>query len=441
MSGSSSYKSLSLFLLNRLVLSKRSGSLIRRTARLSFFAITISVAVFFIVIFVMNGMNQNIRDRLQALDPHLAIESFEQNINSDEKPKIENAIRLVGEEHSSSVLQFERFDLILRSIDGQFRGVQVLGYNEVGLNYWMKRLVDLRRKEGKPLHSMTSLEDEDAANPMQQGLHLQKDEIAIGIDLSRMLGVLEGDEVTLIPTETLLLSQLETPVFQKVVVKKILSTDLYDLDSKLVLYNRDLTLRGFSSSPSRELGFHFWLNRVDQIAKTKKYLQAEIEKLNMQSLPRIETWQEKNSDLFFALMLEKLMIGFFLGLAGLVASSSILTVLALIMSQKKHDIAILKTIGLSHRDTQMIFTKIGLAISGAGILVGTFIGVAVSFYIQLYPIEILPSIYYDSTIPALVDLRFVGIVIFVATILSVVGCYFPARATLKIQPAILLKTR
>ncbi len=391
----------------------------------------------------MNGMNQNIRDRLLALDPHVVLEGYSQSQNLNESEKIKSLVETI-ESQNQSAIEFERFDLILRSIDGQFRGVQVLGYDQAGLSYWKNRLNELRKKEGKPLSATfisDTTETTDVDNASLNDLQLGPDEIAIGIDLSRMLGVLEGDEVTLIPTETLLLSQLETPVFQKVIIKKILSTDLYDLDSKLVLYNRETTLKQFSDSPSREVGYHFWFDKSSEIPGIKNKLIADVAAMQMQTQPRIETWQEKNSDLFFALLLEKLMIGLFLGLAGLVASSSILTVLALLMSQKKHDIAILKTIGLSHHHTKMIFTKIGLAISGSGIVMGTVIGVSLSYYIQYNPVEILPSIYYDSSIPAQVNLNFVGIVIFVAFFLSVLGCYLPARATLKIHPAILLKTR
>jgi lipoprotein-releasing system permease protein len=61
----------------------------------------------------------------------------------------------------------------------------------------------------------------------------------------------------------------------------------------------------------------------------------------------VETWQDRNGALFYALRLEKMMIGIFLGLAGLVAATSILTVLALLMSQKRRDIALLMTLGMS----------------------------------------------------------------------------------------------
>lgn len=417
---------LSFYLLKKLVLSPRSGSLIRRTARLSFVAIVLSVSVFFIVMFVMNGMNQNIRSRLFALDPHLSI------VIEDNKTSVQTTTEKLFTQipTAMAVVPYTKYDLIIRTMDGQFRGSQVVGYDQEGLTSWKNRLVELRAKEGK----WTSVNDRE--------FDLAKNEIAVGIDLARMLGVLEGDEVTLIPAETLLMSQLETPQFQKVVVKYIITTDLYDLDSKLVLFNHQNSLQIFAHSLSKEIGYHLWLNNVfgtgsvySMVDNIKEFYLTEIPNL------KIESWKEKNSDLFFALFLEKTIIGLFLGLAGLVASSSILTVLVLIMSQKKNDIAILKTLGLSRRATLSLFAKIGLIISGGAVGLGTVIGVGVSFYIENYPLKILPNIYYDSSIPAQVDMRLVIYVVGVSLVLSILGCYLPARATLKIQPAILLKTR
>ena len=271
------------------------------------------------------------------------------------------------------------------------------------------------------------------SNITDQTLDLGENEIAIGVDLARSLSLLEGDELTLIPPETLLLSSLETPLFQKVVVKKILVTDLYDLDSKLVLFNGDVSLKRFSNTLSRKTGFMIWFNSVDTVDKLKEKLAAK----NIES----ESWIEKNSDLFFALKMEKLMIGTFLGLAGLIASSSVLTVLALLMSQKKHDIAIIKTLGLSQRKTLMLFTKIGLWISGGAISLGTIIGLGISLYIEYNPVNILPNIYYDSSIPSYVEISFVVAVLTVATVLAFLGSYLPAKVTLKIQPAILLRQK
>lgn len=407
---------LSLLFIQKLILSTRSGALIRRITILSFIAIVISLTSFFIVLFVMNGMNLNIKKRIMALEPHLT---------TFQKPADDQAVKeILGE---GDVINFQNFDLILRTIDGQFRGAQATGYDEEGLKTWMTHLRKMKGlQESNKFQS--SVYDEDFNT-----LNLQANEVALGADLARSLGLLEGDEITLIPPETLLLSSLETPLFQKVTVRRIITTDLYDLDSKLVMFNLSKTLLSFAKTLSLKRGYHAWLSSPGRADGIKKDLAAK----NILS----ETWQEKNSDLFFALLMEKSMIGVFLGLAGLIASSSVLTVLALLLSQKKRDIAIIKTLGLSQKKTLWLFTKMGLWISCSAIVLGTVIGLSVSYYLQYNPVHLLPNIYYDSSLPALVDLSFVFGVLLISFVLAFLGSYLPARATLKIQPALLLRQK
>lgn len=411
-----SAKSLSYFFLKKLVLSERSGSLIRRITILSFIAISLSLTAFFIVLFVMNGMNRNIKSRILSLEPHLTtLATSIKNVDSH--------LEFLKNTEGSEPLKYQKLDLILRTMDGQFRGAEAIGYTTAGLQAWEKRLHQVKNKN----HRRFSDEEETSA------LDLQKNEVAIGVDLARAIGLLEGDELVLIPPETLLLSSLETPVFQKVIVKKILVTDLVDLDSKLILFNSEVSLKSLSKTLSLKTGYHVWFNSVEKADEVKNELSVKA--------ISSETWKEKNSDLFFALKMEKLMIGIFLGLAGLIASCSILTVLALLMSQKKRDIAIIKTLGLSQKRTLRLFTKMGLWISGGAVALGSVLGIGISLYIQYNPINILPNIYYDSSIPAYVDFSFVAFVLLTSILLAFLGSYFPAKATLKIQPAILLRQK
>ena len=405
-------KSLSLLIIRKLIFSERSGSLIRRITILSFLAIVISLTSFFIVLFVMNGMNQNIKKRIISIEPQLTT----YHAAAEDATVTEIA-------KDAEMILFYDSDLILRTVDGQFRGGQATGYDANGLKIWMNHLNNLKKKESQYAQFET---DSDS-------LILGENEVAIGVDLARSLGLLEGDEITLIPPETLLLSTLETPIFQKVVVQRILTTNIFDLDSKIILYNTKNTLNAFAKTLSLKRGFHIWLDSVDDADSVK----SELNKKEIKA----ETWQEKNSDLFFALLMEKSMIGVFLGLAGLIASSSILTVLALLLSQKRRDIALIKTLGLSQSKTLWLFTKIGLWISGCAIVLGSALGLAISLYLQFNPVNILPNIYYDSSIPALVDFQFAFLVILISFILAFLGSYLPARATLKIQPAVLLRQK
>ena len=383
----------------------------RRISLMSFFAILLSVTVFLIVLFVMNGMNKSIQSRIIVLDPNITAYFNEQ----DEVKLLEDPMY--------NGLKFDSYDLIVRTVDGQFRGANAIGYKQEDFTFWVEKLNALK-KRSRDFYQYAEENDSE----------LGEGEIALGVDIARTLQLLEGDQVTLIPIETLLLSQTERPLFEKVTVKKIITSDLPDIDGNAIFFNRDVSLKSFKTSLSKVSGYHFWLKDQDQ-------LDTVMDTLKQHPFKSVESWKEKNSSLFFALLMEKTMIGIFLGLAGLIASTSILTVLALIMSQKQSDIAILKTLGLSNRKTLLLFTQMGLWISLSAISIGTILGLGVSYYLEKNPLQVLPHIYYDASIPAYVDLRFAGIVLVVSTLLAFLGCYFPSRTTLQIQPAILLKQK
>jgi lipoprotein-releasing system permease protein len=308
-------------------------------------------------------------------------------------------------------------------MDGQFHGAIARGVSEESLKFMVEQLHQMEDHKKRDNVQFWNLEDLPS-----------KGEVLVGVDLARSLGVFEGDYLTVVPPEGLLLPPGESPKFEKVRVSKIISTNLSDLDSQFVFYQRGKTLNTLASAASRKVGIEVWTPE----GKDLNGLKEEVEKF---SDVVAETWMDRNSVLFFALRLEKLIIGVFLGLAGLIASTSILSVLALLMSQKKRDIAILKTLGLSDRRTVKIFTQMGMMLAAFGLIPGVLLGTVISFYIEKNPVNILPDIYYDSQIPALVDTNLIWGVLVVGFLVCLGGAWYPARASIEIQPAQALRIK
>lgn len=400
------------------IFSKRAGSLIRRISWLSVSAITLSVTAFFIVLFVMSGMNQSIQSRLMALEPHLyvTVPAIRQTSMLESHPVYQR----LKEDPQNRFYLFETQDIILRTQDGQFRGATARGVSPESLSFMIEKLSELDRAKNTQSGSAAYTWDKDEMPAAG--------EVVMGVDLARGLGIFEGDSVTIIPPESLLLPMGEAPNFEKVKVRKIIATNLADLDSQFIFYQRGVTLARLSNSAGVQRGIEVWTPNGNNI----EGLQKNLEKFDG---VQVENWMQRNSALFYALKLEKISIGIFLCLAGLIAGSSILTVLTLLISQKKRDIAILRTIGLSGARTVKIFTQLGACLAGVGIFAGTIIGVGLSLYIEKYPINVLPDIYYDSQIPAHVDWKLVIIVLLVSAIVAFFGCWIPARGALEIQPS------
>lgn len=402
---------------SKLIFSSRAGALIRRISWLSIINVTISVAAFLIVLFVMNGMNLSLQRRILALQPHLVVSV------SDVKDvgilDIHPLMARLQADGDKKAFVFESQDVLVRTVEGQSRGAMAQGITPES----MQHLLDEVHKLSK-----NKIDYEIETELPQAG------EVAIGIDLARTLNLFEGDYITLFPPESLLMPPGETPPFERVKVKKILSTNISDLDAQFIFYNRGKTLRSFAKSASRQIGVEVWVKDPYRLQNLKEQLQ-QFDNI------KVETWMDRNSALFFALKAEKTVIGIFLGLAGLIAASSILTVLALLLSQKKRDIAILRTIGLSNIKSVKLFTSMGMLLSASGVVCGAVIGTLTGIYIEAHPLNVLPDIYYDSEIPAKVDYSLLVLVLIVSLIVAFLGSWLPSRMISEIDPSRTLRMK
>lgn len=428
-----------LFLFKKLILSNRAGNLIRRISRLSMVSIGVSTFAFLLILFVMNGMNKSIESRVISLEAHLTIMPKDRaSHKAIESDPILTKIKDMGAERFSL---FDSQDVIIRTMEGQFKGAIAQGFvrkSFENLNQKIKEQSERKIKKGA---------DYQIEAQMWQEMDIpEAKEILIGVDLARSLGVFEGDYLMVLPPESLLLASGETPIFEKVKIKKILATNLADLDSQYVFYMRDLTLASLKHSLSRQVGIEVWLKDAMNAGRfqedLKNWLEQEKKTGKTSAITwDIQTWMDRNSALFYALKLEKLMIGLFLGLAGFIASFSILTVLALLISQKKRDIAMLRTLGLSQKSAIRYFIQMGVTLSLVGVSIGALLGLISGYILEYYPINILPDIYYDSTIPAKVNLFLFFTVIFVTTLIAFLGSYMPTKAIEKISPAEVLRMK
>ena len=399
---------ISLKLFKKFILSKRSGALIKRLAWISVIQISLSLFAFVLVLSVMNGMNLSIADRVTSLEPDLVMEF--PGATSSAALEMQPAVMRVRENPTAVVDVFEDSDVIVRTMDGLYRGLVAKGLSKSSLERFSRAIqkMDEKQKSHRPDEIQTWNPDEMPS----------EDEIIIGFDVARTLNIFEGDWVTIIPPEALLLPQGQLPQLEKVRVKRIISTSLQDLDSQFLWYQKGKTLNRFKDSPSRHNRVEVFLPEHDQAFNLKESL-AGFEGV------LVSTWKDRNGALFAALRIEKLAIGFILFLAGLISSFSVVMALTLLITQKKKEWALMRTLGFSHDDLLKLLTQLGLWLSGTGVLIGVFCGVTLALIMQIYPLSILPSIYYDSQIPSKVDFVFVVGVLAAALVI----CYWTCRRT------------
>jgi lipoprotein-releasing system permease protein len=374
----------------RFLFSKRAGAVIRRISWLTFGGLTVSVAALILVLSVMKALNGRIQERTLAAEPHLWIE-----VPGVNRPELLEAHpvseKIRAHPEWKSHLQ-ETQDVILRTLDGRFQGAVARGLSAKGLELVLSQIEEVNaRQRNSGLRTFPKPEELENREP-----RLRKGEVLLGVDLAHSLGVFEGDVVMIIPPEGLLLPPGEAPRFEKARVREILASNLSDVDAKTMFYLRGETLAGFTGSASRKMGIELWLDDPSRSFEVRE----DLEKL---SGVKAETWQERNSALFFALRMERLVIGIFLGIAALVAGFSLLSVLGLLISQKRKEMGLLQALGLGPWGLRRLLIGLGMGLGGLGIFAGALIGTGLSLYLQFYPLRVLPDIYYDAEIPARTD--------------------------------------
>ena len=125
-------------------------------------------------------MNYSIRDRLVALEPHVVIEMEGARKASEVMARPELAA--LRNDPNLQLSFFESQDVILRTMDGQFRGAVARGLDENGLRDFFTELDRLREKD-------------KSANTFPVSTTLEPGDVLVGIDLARSLGIFEGDQL------------------------------------------------------------------------------------------------------------------------------------------------------------------------------------------------------------------------------------------------------
>lgn len=395
------------------LLSRRSGALVRIIAWHCILGIGMGVAALLIVLSVMNGFNLTIRNRMLSVEPHLLIPTTTAP-TKDELNRYRALVNQAARAGLESMDRYEAQDLILRSLDGVFGGAMARGYDDATMKRMLKR-VHINTHKNHSLQSFSEVSGD-----------IGPSEVILGQDLARSLGIFEGDDVILLPPEMLLLPKGEIPKFQRFKVKSLLSTQMPEFDSKFAFYNLDrfpVRVR----SASRETGYEVRLKDPYQADSVK----ATLAKRGIKA----QTWGERDMSLFFALKMESLAMTLFLSLAVLITSFSIVIVMVLLMNQKRQDIGMLMALGLSVRRTKLLFLQVGLLLSFVGVAGGVLIGTAVCLFLDYHPLELLPDIYTDSTLPAKLTANILVGVLIGSCVIAIMGSWLPIWRGVRLNPS------
>ncbi len=252
--------------------------------------------------------------------------------------------------------------------------------------------------------------------------------IVIGTDLARTLGVVDGDEVTLLTPQGSLTPMGVYPRSRRVRVVGQFSLGLFEFDSAYGFVGLPLARRLLDRDTIELIEL-----RLDDIYAAPEVARGIRERLNAGYIT--QTWADLNQALFSALWLEKMAISITIGLIVMVAALNIVASLVLLVMEKSSDIAILKTMGASARSVMSIFMIQGLLIGIVGTLVGTAGGYGLATILDRYRLIHVPiDVYQIAYVPFVLQPMDLAVVVAAALVICFVATIYPSRQAAKLEP-------
>ncbi len=372
--------------------------------------IIISVAGFFVIHSVMNGFSSHLRDALIGFNAHLVVPS---PTTSEETDQLEKWLN-----HQREINQFRRiaeFDGIASAPSGQAAGARIRG---------------IEKEEGEVyFFGEENWEDLKKSDDQLPG-------VLIGEELYTRLRFYPGDEELL----TLIFPFGEVGPTGEVEPRKrnyrvigIFTTGFYDVDAKTLFV--DKTEAHILSGDRQGLKDRYLvtLNSAEKAIKLKQEILADFPNL------KPTTWVEQNSRLFSALKLERSGMILLLSIVALIACFNVLGLITLLGLAKVRDLALLKALGLSRREAESIFERIGWFLGGIGSLLGLAIGAVVVYLLGRYSLP-LPPAYYLDFLPVKVDWKVVLFFGLLVPVITWLASWWPARSVSRLNPVEILRS-
>ena len=212
----------------------------------------------------------------------------------------------------------------------------------------------------------------------------------------------------------------------KTIISGIFKTGIEEFDAGLVFCSNELYSNMFAQKG------------VDQITLKLAGNADEtetIQKLKQRFGIDVYSWKDLYPALVSALRLEKYVMFIILALITLVASMNMISLLFMHIIQKRGDIAILKSMGMSSRRISSIFFIMGLTITCIASLCGLAAAWVIGLLLKKYPLITLPDAYYVSHIPVDLNINVFGIIFAVIMLMSIIATWLPVSKIKKIQVA------
>ena len=399
-----------LFISLRYLKAKRKQTFISVISFISISGVAIGVMALIIVLGVMTGFSDDLRNKILGAKSHLVI--YQRGMG------IPNYREIIEE---------------VESINGVVAATPAI-YNQVmitSLSNTVGPMIKGIAVESAPrVTNLGSIISEGTLSDLDKPSPSGLPGIILGKELAMVLGVLCGSELKVIAPFGTMTPAGMMPRSKTFEVVGIFDSGMYEYDSSLA-YISLTNAQQFFNQPDVATEIEV---KVDDIYAVK-HLSEEIEE-RLGISYQVRDWMEMHKNLYAALKLEKMAMFIILILIILVAAFNIVGTLIMVVSDKFKDIAILKSMGARSSAIMRIFILEGLIIGLIGTVLGIIGGVILATLQNTYRIVALPpDVYYISHLLIKITPRDLILVIVSAISISLIATIYPSWQASKLDPA------
>jgi lipoprotein-releasing system permease protein len=374
----------------------------------------LGVSALIVVLAVMTGFQEGIREKIIAANPHILImEAAGQGVA--DAGALAGRVAPVKGVKSATPFVLEQALFTARggrATGGLLRGVD-LGAPAVraALTSEMKlgSVAPLLRPTGEPA-------------------------ILLGRELARTLGVVPGDFVTVISPKGAMTAVGLVPKMRRFEVAGLVEVGMYEYDASLA-YTSLRAAQEFAGLGDRVTGIEV---KLDDPFEAKSIAPRILEVLG--GLYWIRDWMDMNRNLFAALQLEKLALFVIVTIIVLVAAFAIIGHLVLLVAEKRKEIGILKAMGASAGSIGAVFLVAGMLIGVVGTVAGSAFGLLLIWVQNTYHIiRLAGDVYQISYLPMKLTGFDFTMVVGATLVISFLATLSPARRAARLDPVDVLR--
>jgi lipoprotein-releasing system permease protein len=409
-----------LFIGLRYLQARRSETFISLITVISVLGVMLGVMTLNVVMAVMSGFEETLRDRLLGINAHIAI------IRSGEPLRdYENLLQQVSKEPGVVAATPTIYGQVMLTVGSRVSGVVVRGIDPDRVN----RVVNVQSylKEG-------NLNGLKTQHPIQVGDRtVLLPGIILGERLANQLGIFPGSAVQVVSPLGSPTAIGVIPKMRRFFVAGILRTGMSEIDSTLVFMGLAEAQKFFELGDA-VTNIELRIQNVDQSRQVAEQIQRRL------GFPYFaEDWTRLWPNLFSALELEKTVYFLVLLLMVLIGAFNIVSTLVMVVMEKKKDIAILRSMGATQQSIRRIFLLKGCIIGVLGTILGLILGLLVCGLISQYQFELPDGVFLIKTVPVRIYAGNFILVAVASFVVCLVASIYPARQAAKLDPVEIIR--